>query len=328
MKKTLLLALAALCLAAQGYCANIKLNADNTNVSNLNLTVAAAFSDYIYCMSDEGWGICVKPRSGSFAAGTAVRVTAGKMATLTSGERYINTATLTRVSTGNTVKPVFVNVKNVGGGDFNYNATTKAGQCGAKGTEGANNVGMFVRVFGEVTATGSDYFNLSHSGALVRVRTAGTLPAVGDYVFANGPVILYAAGSAKYAAVRASEVTNLPSTILTGKVIRNGTTDGVANVVVNVGGKTATTDSNGNFSVNLGIQSAASITAGNDYRFSIDVSAAGQYYSNTYGVYYNNKIYSSRNLRLPDEVISGASTDLGTIRIIYSNPDNPPPPPS
>ncbi len=51
-----------------------------------------------------------------------------------------------------TVEPLFMATKNVGGGDWFYNPNNGAGQIGVPGGVGLNNVGLYVKVCGKVTA--------------------------------------------------------------------------------------------------------------------------------------------------------------------------------
>ncbi len=68
-------------------------------------------------------------------------------------EKYIYANSVTR-SDANTyaVEPVFMVNRNVGGGDWSYNGATGAGQVGVLGGVGLNNVGVFVKICGLVTA--------------------------------------------------------------------------------------------------------------------------------------------------------------------------------
>lgn len=323
MKKTLT-AIFLLILSSTVF-ANIKELANNKPVTCDNLTVTAVFSDYSYFASNDGWGIAAKCTTTP-TVGTVVNINSGTITTMTSGERYINGAVLTTNGTNMVKLHKYISIADIGGGNYKYDSSTGAGQIGITNGTGLNNIGMPVVTCGFVTESANTYFTITDGISCIRIISTAKY-AIGTYVIATGVVTIYKTSNIIYPAVRASDLTTIEPTILTGQVIRNGTTNGVANVIINMGTYSATTDSDGYFSINIGFSSAALLTYANDYKFSIDVSAAGEFYSNAYGVYYNNKIYSSRGLKLPNNVINGTSSELGTIRIIYNDPSQPPQPP-
>lgn len=113
----------------------------------------------------------------------------GRMAT-GNGERYVADAVVGPVDTlASAQQPMAMTCSLVGGGDWDYNAATGAGQRGVTGGYGANNIGMLVRTWGRVTSADRSQFVLSDGSArsLRAELPAGVAPPpVGSYVSVDG----------------------------------------------------------------------------------------------------------------------------------------------
>ena len=82
----------------------------------------------------------------------------------------------------------------VGGGDIGI---PPLGQYGVLGGTGLNNVGLLIRTWGRVTATGTGYAVIDDgSGTPVRLDTStlASLPEVNDYISVIGISSLYRPG--------------------------------------------------------------------------------------------------------------------------------------
>jgi hypothetical protein len=80
----------------------------------------------------------------------------GTVQTNSSGERYVQADVIASAGSGE-VRPVCMNNKSVGGGDWFYDPTG-GGQKGVQGGVGLNNIGLLVRTFGRVGLTGPDFY--------------------------------------------------------------------------------------------------------------------------------------------------------------------------
>lgn len=116
--------------------------------------------------------------------GDTVNINEGDITTV-DGERVINSTYTEYVSSGTAPVTLGMNNKALGGGS--YNALTP----GPVGGFGLNNVGLLVRAWGKVTATGDGYFYIDDGSALndgsgaTGVRVEGFIdymPDVDDYV--------------------------------------------------------------------------------------------------------------------------------------------------
>lgn len=132
-----------------------KQQADGSSVDRATGVVTSVDGQLFYVESpDRACGIQVRtttdpaPTVGSYAE------LSGTLATDTAtGERFINADKVIGVPNWyQTVKPLYVTYKALGGGDFHYNATTGAGQKGIGGASGWNNIGVLVRTCGYATA--------------------------------------------------------------------------------------------------------------------------------------------------------------------------------
>ena len=119
--------------------------------------VTAVFGDSFYIeSSDRSMGIRVEKADHGMVAGTTVQV-AGHIMTDDMGERYIAATDIYNAGATD-VLAFILNNKALGGGDYNYNSETGAGQRGVAGGIGLNNIGLLVKITGRVTGVGSGFF--------------------------------------------------------------------------------------------------------------------------------------------------------------------------
>lgn len=132
--------------------------------------------------------------------------------------------------------------------------------------------------------------------------------------------------------------------IVTGRVINHLTGNGVQGVIVRFGtaNRSATTNANGQFSIDTQTTSALLAYSGSLFPYTFTVSTAGlpqppippgvidwtPYYPATFSVTYTHYPswpgnYPQDSVRLPDEVLNGSTSSLGTI-IVYDASDIPP----
>ncbi len=156
--------------------------------------VTAAFSGCFYVENqDRSCGICIIDSAAAPTSGM-VDVTGTLHTNATTGERYIQASGATSLGSG-IVNPLGLSNKSLGGGDSLYNSTTGAGQCGIWGANGLNNIGLFVRIWGNVTANGTGWFYLDDGSGVsdgsvnsgIYVNAEGqTVPDVGKYACVTG----------------------------------------------------------------------------------------------------------------------------------------------
>jgi hypothetical protein len=168
-----------------------KKKVDNATVFLIGKTVTAIFDDQFYIEEmdrSSGIRIVASETPEGLAVGDTVDVE-GIIKTNTADERYVEATSITSES-GTPLSPVGMTTREVGGSDWNYDPNTGAGQKGVENNEGnLNNIGKLVRVTGNVTAVGSDFFYLLDgyeardysvfSGIRVRCESEWTKPASG-----------------------------------------------------------------------------------------------------------------------------------------------------
>lgn len=114
----------------------------------------------------------------------------GRFATNGAGERFIDQAVVTVVGTpADPILPLCMPNRSLGGGDWNYDSESGAGQKGVTGGTGLNNIGLLVRTTGCVSTSGSsDFYITDGSGADVRVVVPSGVsrPAAETYVGVTG----------------------------------------------------------------------------------------------------------------------------------------------
>ena len=116
--------------------------------------ISAAFTDFFYVEADDrSSGLRVEKAGHGLQPGMRADVT-GVVLTNSSGERYIFGVTAIANGTGD-VKPLALNNRALGGGDWRYDPATGAGQRGVTGAVGLNNIGLLVKTCGRVTVASS-----------------------------------------------------------------------------------------------------------------------------------------------------------------------------
>ena len=145
-----------------------KLAQNGASVIVAGAIVTAAFQNYFYIESDDRvFGIRVEKIGHSFTQGARVNVS-GTVQTNTNNERYISATSISSAGVG-AVTPVGVTNKVLGGGSWNYNPTTGAGQEGITDSSGLNNVGLLVRTTGRFTYVNASTFSID-DGSGVHVK--------------------------------------------------------------------------------------------------------------------------------------------------------------
>jgi len=180
--------------ALQPTCGPAKQSADAAFAAVSGLVVSASsaeMGDCFYMQSkDASSGIRV---IGGTANRGAKVIVAGTLTTV-DGERAIKATSVTSNGT-DTISPVALTNKSLGGADLNYDPATGAGQMGVEDGQGANNIGLLVKTTGRVTGMGSDFVYIddgthARDGSIfvgVRVLTSKlTKPAVGSQVTVTG----------------------------------------------------------------------------------------------------------------------------------------------
>ena len=172
---------------------------DDTTLVRLPAAISAAFPGFFYVEdTDRTSGIRVDEPAHGLFAGISVTVT-GEVKTNVDGERYID-ADYVQTGGAEEVDPLVMTNVSLGGGDWQYNAGTGAGQRGVQDGKGTNNIGVLVRVCGEVTHADTDFFYLDDGSNLedgsgnvgVRARTYGLeVPDEGSFVEITGASSCY-----------------------------------------------------------------------------------------------------------------------------------------
>ncbi len=163
--------------------------------------VSAAFPGVLYVQSpDRAHGVRVEKANHGVQVGARVDVS-GIARTNADGEKYIQADWVSALGSV-PVSPLAIRSTWLGGGSWLYNPATGAGQRGVTGGVGVNNIGLLATVWGRVDSVHwspqpARVMLDDGTGKLIRVDFPGgvTLPAVGSYVRATGPVSCYASGS-------------------------------------------------------------------------------------------------------------------------------------
>jgi len=162
--------------------------------------VSAVFADHFYAQElDRTSGIMVVPSGGvpsGLAVGSLVDV-GGPVRSDASFVRWID-GTVSVVPGSAVIRPLALTNVALGGGDWAYGLITTGGQRGVTGGRGLNNIGLFVRTVGEVTAVRSDGFDIddgSGVGVRVVVPTGAQIPSIGSFVIVDGVSSCYVSGA-------------------------------------------------------------------------------------------------------------------------------------
>lgn len=161
----------------------VKTSADGATVLTTGV-VSAAFDGYFYIESNQrAYGIRVVKANHGLTVGQSVTV-AGAVKTLASGERYINATQITATGT-DTIKPLGMTNKALGGGD--YGTTSGSKQVGVTSGNGLNNIGLLIKTTGKVgTVNTSNGWFMIDDGSGVTVKVYGTVPDGATYVTVTG----------------------------------------------------------------------------------------------------------------------------------------------
>lgn len=171
---------------------------DGTRVTVLGKSVTAVYPSegYLYVEQDDrSYGIRVLGECSGISVGDRVNAT-GTAGTLkpdgtTASERVVNADAISRLSAGTPLKPVAMTCRAIGGGPAN-------GTAGANDAAGLNNIGLLVRIAGEVVEViddqrmyvddGSNVADAGgKTGVLVQCPSTNSLIA-GDMVMVTGVV--------------------------------------------------------------------------------------------------------------------------------------------
>lgn len=197
--------------ASSAAVAAAKLSADGTSVGVIGFATAA-FPSFFYVESaDRSSGIRVAKPSHGVSPGCEVLVL-GSISTTGDRERCILADTVVATGGVGEVLPLGISNKALGGSAWMYAPSGTVGQSGVVGGYGLNNIGLLVRVFGEVTSVGSGFFYVDDGSGVkdssgrtgVRVYADGlALPTVGDFACVTGVSTCFVESGVGYRAVRA-----------------------------------------------------------------------------------------------------------------------------
>jgi len=153
---------------------------DGSTITLSNMIVSAilpnAYAFYIE-KEDRTWGIRVELEYFNLNLGQRINIT-GTLSTNADGERFIKDATYETggdnppppppllESNPNGVMPLYMPNRNLGGGNWRYDSTTGAGQCGVDGGFGLNNIGLLVKTTGKVIFAGRDWLYIDDGSGL------------------------------------------------------------------------------------------------------------------------------------------------------------------
>lgn len=129
---------------------NPKLVPDDGIIRMGDLIVTAQFAGCMYVQpANRLWGIRINDTAGSYPPGNQLTI-AGAIATNPDLERCIDSSLIAWSGTASCA-PIGVPLKYLGGGSYQYDPNTGAGQIGVAGGAGLNNIGLLVKVWGRVT---------------------------------------------------------------------------------------------------------------------------------------------------------------------------------
>lgn len=148
-------------------------------------TITTVYTNNFYVESDSReCGILVKKTAHALQPGTRVNLK-GAIATNSNDERYINEPNVVYAGTGS-IRPLLMHVKDLGGSDWKRIPGSDAGQRGIPGTCGANNIGLLVKVCGEITETNTVASPRASGTVKVYLNSTGVMPAYGTKVSVVG----------------------------------------------------------------------------------------------------------------------------------------------
>ena len=222
---------------AENLAASIKTKALNQAATTDHAVIShLVHKDYFYIESDDrSSGIQVFKLNHGMQVGMRVKVTGTLM--LSGVEKYIKGTSIVQNGAG-TILPLVVSNRDIGGGDWKYNSSTKAGQVGVKeyrlvktgstwtptllSVGGMNNIGLLVVTTGRVTYVGTGFFYIDDGSGLMDadnlsagykgLRINGTVPVeagvdpIGKLVRVTGSVSLSNHSGIGYRRVYARDV--------------------------------------------------------------------------------------------------------------------------
>lgn len=165
-----------------------KMLPDTTSVVMLAKAVTLSGSGFFYVQEDDRTsGIRVHKSAHGLQAGDRADIS-GATSTNSQGERFIEASYVEKNGAGD-ISPLFMNNAVLGGGDWYYNPATGAGQRGVAAGIGLNNIGLLVRVQGEVVETDGGVLRIkdgSASAISATLPTGVSSPGIGDVVVVTG----------------------------------------------------------------------------------------------------------------------------------------------
>jgi hypothetical protein len=119
----------------------------------------------------------------------------GRMSSTPAGERQMANAVISVSDYHGELSPLGMKSVTVGGANRGAPGAG-LGQYGVTGSISLNNIGLLVRVWGRITATGTGWVEISDGGATVRVDTSNlnTSYNIKDYIVVTGISSLYKSG--------------------------------------------------------------------------------------------------------------------------------------
>lgn len=166
-----------------------KLKADNENVQLINKAVTFAGANFFYIEEkDRSSGLRVEKSNHGLLPGMKADIY-GQILTNASGERYIAAQSVVPNGSG-VIRTMMLNIRALGGGDWQFDSSSGKGQRGVTFGQGLNNIGLKVKICGRarsidpVTRT---FFVQDGSGlAKVILPPGATLPAENAFVTVTG----------------------------------------------------------------------------------------------------------------------------------------------
>jgi hypothetical protein len=173
------------------------------------VTAVPAASRFYVEADDRSCGISVYKPGHGITVGKRVDVQ-GTSSTSATGEKYVIATSITDKGTGG-IEPLMLVNRDVGGGDWRYNAANGAGQKGVKDGAGVNNIGLLITTTGNVTYSTTGYFyvddgsKLADNSGRIGIKVQGAVPPppspppgwtpVGKYVKVTGISTCFKAAS-------------------------------------------------------------------------------------------------------------------------------------
>jgi hypothetical protein len=175
--------------------AEAKLQADNTPIALASKTVTCSDWNSFYIEEESRVsGIRVEKPGHGLGRGMRANVI-GTLCTNSDGERYISATSASSTGSGS-IRPIYLNINNIGGSNWLFDPATGAGQKAVVGGCGLNNIGLLVTAFGRAEAIGPASFTLRYGWESIKVIVpAGVdMPPAGVPISVTGVVSVEASG--------------------------------------------------------------------------------------------------------------------------------------